>query len=221
MLEEAKQRAQAEVDAHRKAAQAELDGLKDHIAKLQHREATITSRVDELRNIFSKSFGNFDGFHDEAVVNDQDEGQAPSVPVVNAVPAVDPLPAPASPASAASSKAEGEGQAVDQSVADTQKEAAQASVAPVAAGQPADDEVSDSDSNSADEASAAATVRPTASMPTQVLPSPAPSVLPGASVKTDDAPTQAKDGQVQKAVADQETTIIPPISDDATPTDGD
>ena len=211
LLEEAKQRAKDEVEAHRKAAQAELDGLKDHITKLQHREATITSRVDELRNIFSKSFGNFDGFHDEAVVNDQDEGQAPSVPVVNAVPAADPLPAPAQ-------KAEDEDEGVGQPVTDTQEEAAQTSIDPVAASQPADDLVADdaaadSANNSGDDASAAVTVRPSANMPTQVL--------PDASVQSDDAPAQAEDGQAEKAVADQETTVIPPINDDMNPTDRD
>ncbi|MCT6901150.1 MAG: cell division protein, partial [Bifidobacterium sp.] len=219
LLEEAKQRAQAEVEAHRKAAQAELDGLKDHITKLQHREATITSRVDELRNIFSKSFGNFDGFHDEAVVNDQDDGQAPSVPVVNAVPAADPLPVPAS-------KAENEDDGVGQPVTETQEEATQTSVDSVAESQPADDlaaddAAADSVKDAKDDASAAVAVRSSANMPTQVLPSPAPSVLPDASVQADDTPAQAKDGQVEKAVTDQETTVIPPINDDVTPTDRD
>jgi len=58
-------------------------------------------------------------------------------------------------------------------------------------------------------------------MPTQVLPSPAPSVLPDASGQADDAPVQARDGQPQKAVTDQETTVIPPIKDDVVPTDRD
>ncbi|MCT6810251.1 MAG: cell division protein, partial [Bifidobacterium sp.] len=219
LLEEAKQRAQAEVEAQRKAAQAELDGLKDHITKLQHREATITSRVDELRNIFSKSFGNFDGFHDETVVNDQDEGQAPSVPVVNAVPAADPLPAPAT-------KAESEDDGVGQPLADPQEEAPQASDDSVAASQPADglvadDVAADSAGNSEDETSAAVTVRSSANMPTQVLPSPAPSVLPDASDQTGDAPAQAKGVQVEKAVTDQETTVIPPVNDGVTSTDRD
>ena len=153
------------------------------------------------------------------MVNDQDEGQAPSVPVVNAVPAADPLPAPAP-------KAESEDEGVGQPLADSQEEATQTSVDPVTVSQPADDSATDdlaadSTSNSGDEANAAVTIRSSANMPTQVLPSPAPSVLPDASDQTGDTPAQAKGEQVEKAVTDQETTVIPPVNDGMTPTDRD
>ena len=76
----------------------------------------------------------------------------------------------------------------------------------------------DSASNSEDETSEAATLRSSANMPTQVLPSPAPSVLPDAPSQADDVPAQAKDEQEEKVVTDQETTVIPPVNDDMTPT---
>ena len=116
-------------------------------------------------------------------------------------------------------KAESEDDGVGQPVTENQEEATQTSVDSVAESQPADDlaaddAAADSVKDAKDEASAAVAVRSSANMPTQVLPSPAPSVLPDASV-------QAKDGQVEKAVTDQETTVIPPINDDVTPTDRD
>lgn len=73
--------------------QEELDGLNGRIAKLQQREATITARVDELRSIFTKSFGAFavDDDSDDAAASQGDAtdgGQdgGPDVPVVNTVP---------------------------------------------------------------------------------------------------------------------------------------
>ena len=74
-MQEADQKATRLVAERRVAAQKEIDGLQAHIRGLQEREAAITSRVDELRAIFSQAFGAFGPFAGKAG-QEADEGQA-------------------------------------------------------------------------------------------------------------------------------------------------
>ena len=54
------QEATAQVEERRAAAQQELDGMIARLSQLQHREATITQRVTELRSLFANAFSGFD-----------------------------------------------------------------------------------------------------------------------------------------------------------------
>ena len=54
------QEATAQVEERRAAAQQELDGMTTRLTQLQHREATITQRVTELRSLFANAFSGFD-----------------------------------------------------------------------------------------------------------------------------------------------------------------
>ena len=61
-LEDADKKASELISERRDAAQKEISGLQEQISSLQEREAAITSRVDELRSIFSQAFGQFGPF---------------------------------------------------------------------------------------------------------------------------------------------------------------
>ena len=74
-VQEADQKATRLVAERRAAAQKEIDGLQAQIHNLQEREAAITSRVDELRAIFSQAFGAVGPFAGKAG-QEADEGQA-------------------------------------------------------------------------------------------------------------------------------------------------
>ncbi|RFT38906.1 cell division protein, partial [Bifidobacteriaceae bacterium NR003] len=59
-VRKAMQEATAQVEERRAAAQQELDGMTARLSQLQHREATITQRVTELRSLFANAFSGFD-----------------------------------------------------------------------------------------------------------------------------------------------------------------
>lgn len=60
IVRKAMQEATAQVEERRAAAQQELDGMTARLSQLQHREATITQRVTELRSLFANAFSGFD-----------------------------------------------------------------------------------------------------------------------------------------------------------------
>ena len=59
MLKNAQDEVERQIDERRKAAQEEIDDLKERISGLQQREAQITQRVGELRSMFSNAFAGF------------------------------------------------------------------------------------------------------------------------------------------------------------------
>ncbi|MBO7717739.1 MAG: hypothetical protein J6S17_02890, partial [Aeriscardovia sp.] len=59
ILEKAREDAKNEIEAQRQAAKGEIDNLKSQINQLHATETALTSRVEEIRTMFSKTFGNF------------------------------------------------------------------------------------------------------------------------------------------------------------------